>query len=163
MVDDVRSTWQVSIRRACSVLRAERSSYHYRGNGTDQAELKRRIKEIAETRVRYGYRRIHGLLRREGWEINGKRVYRLYKDMGLKLRKKAPKRRVKAKLGEGRCTASRVNDVWAMDFVHDQLATGPKLRVLTVCGHVQPILAGGGSPVPLPSAGCGRGAGAGLW
>jgi putative transposase len=132
LVDDVRSTWQVSIRRACSVLRAERSSYHYRGKGADQADLKQRIKEIAETRVRYGYRRIHVLLQREGWAINGKRVYRLYREMGLQLRKKSPKRRVKAKLREGRCAASRVNDVWAMDFVHDQLATGPKLRILTV-------------------------------
>jgi hypothetical protein len=51
--------------------------YHYRGKGSDQADLKRRIKEIAETRARYGYRRIHVLLRREGWAINGKRVYRL--------------------------------------------------------------------------------------
>lgn len=132
MVDDVRGTWQVSIRRACAVLRAERSSYHYRGCRTDQADLKKRIREIAETRVRYGYRRVHVLLQREGWEINGKRVYRLYKKLGLQLRKKAPRRRVKAKLREGRCAASRVNDVWAMDFVHDQLATGPKLRILTV-------------------------------
>tara|TARA_B110001454_G_scaffold216085_2_gene238696 strand:+ start:662 stop:1081 length:420 start_codon:yes stop_codon:yes gene_type:complete len=52
--------------------------------------------------------------------------------MGLQLRMRAPKRRVKAKLREGRCAASRVNDVWAMDFVHDQLAAGPKLRVPTV-------------------------------
>ena len=74
LVDDVREAWQVSIRRACSVLRAERSSYHYRGRRTDQAELKKRIREIAETWVRYGYRLIHVLLRREGWEINGKRV-----------------------------------------------------------------------------------------
>ncbi len=114
------------------MLRAERSSYHYRGKGTDQADLKQRIKEIAETRVRYGYRLVHVLLRREGWEINGKRVDRLYKEMGPQLRKKAPKRRVKAKLREGRCAASCINDVWAMDFVHDQLPTGPKLRILTV-------------------------------
>lgn len=66
----------INIRRACSLLRAERSSYHYRGKGADQAEPKQRINEIAETRVRYGYRRIHVLLRREGWEINSKRVYR---------------------------------------------------------------------------------------
>ena len=79
------------------MLRAERSSYHYGGKAADQADLKKRIREIAETRVRYGYRRIHVLLRREGWEINGKRVYRLYKELGLQLRKKAPRRRVKAK------------------------------------------------------------------
>lgn len=90
------------------------------------------MKEIAEARVRYGYRRIHVLLRRDGWDVNAKRIYRLYKEMGLQLRHKPPKRRVKAKLREGRCAASCSNEVWAMDFVHDQLATGPKLRILTV-------------------------------
>ena len=114
------------------MLRAERSSYHYRGSRADQANLKNRIREIAETRVRYGYRRIHVLLRREGWDVNGKRVYRLYKELGLQLRRKPPKRRVKAKLRDGRCAASCSNEVWAMDFVHDQLATGSKLRILTV-------------------------------
>jgi transposase InsO family protein len=102
-VDQVRATWQVSIRRACSVLQAERSSYHYRGKRRPQAVLSKRIKEIAETRVRYGYRRIHVLLRREGWRVNAKRVWRLYREMGLQLRNKAPKRRVQAKLREGRC------------------------------------------------------------
>ena len=71
------------------MLRAERSSYHYRGRGADQADLKKRIREIPETRVRHGYRRIRVLLRREGWAINGKRVYRLCKELGLQLRKKA--------------------------------------------------------------------------
>jgi hypothetical protein len=70
--------------------------------------------------------------RREGWDVNGKRVYRLYKELGLQLRRKPPKRRVKAKLRDGRCAASCSNEVWAMDFVHDQLATGSKLRILTV-------------------------------
>ena len=111
---------------------AQRSSYHYRSHGDDQADLKKRIKEIAEARVRYGYRRIHVLLRREGWEINPKRVYRLYKELGLQLRNKTPKRRVKAKLREGRTDARKSNEVWAMDFVHDQLVTGRKIRVLTV-------------------------------
>ena len=114
------------------MLWAERSSYHYRGIRADQANLKKRIREIAETRVRYGYRRIHALLRREGWDVNCKRVYRLYKELGLQLRRKPPKRRVKAKLRDGRCAASCSNEVWAMDFVHGQLATGSKLRILTV-------------------------------
>ncbi|MBB4861083.1 transposase InsO family protein [Novosphingobium chloroacetimidivorans] len=114
------------------MFRAERSSYHYRGKGTEQAQLKKRIKEIAETRVCYGYGRIHVLFRRNTWEVNGKRVYRLHKELGLQLHKKAPKRRVQAKLREGRCVASRVDDVWALEFVHDQLATGLKLRILTV-------------------------------
>lgn len=64
--------------------------------------------------------------------MNGKRVYRLYKELGLQLRRKPPKRRVKAKLRDGRCAASCSNEVWAMDFVHGQLATGSKLRILTV-------------------------------
>lgn len=132
VVDDLRTIWNVSIRRACSVLQAQRSSYHYRPHGDDQAELKNRIKEIAETRVRYGYRRIHVLLRREGWEVNAKRIYRHYKEMGLQLRNKTPKRRVKAKLREDRSEATMTNETWAMDFVHDQLVTGRKIRVLTI-------------------------------
>ena len=90
------------------------------------------MKEICETRVRYGYRRVHVLLRREGWMVNHKKTYKLYKELGLQLRAKVPKRRVKAKLRVDRQAASRSNDVWAMDFLHDQLATGKKLRVLTV-------------------------------
>jgi len=122
----------VSIRRACGVLLLQRSTYHYRAHGDDQADLKKRIKEIAETRVRYGYRRIHILLRREGWEVNPKRIYRLYTEMGLQLRNKTPKRRVKAKLREDRVEATCRNETWAMDFVHDQLVTGRKLRILTI-------------------------------
>ncbi len=82
--------------------------------------------------MRYGYRPIHILLRREGWSINQKRVYRLYKGLGLQLRNKTPKRCVKAKLREDRKPPIRVNETWAMDFVHDQLVTGTKIRVLTV-------------------------------
>jgi putative transposase len=132
MVDQVRTTWQVSIRRACRALPVDRSTYHYRSKRTGQAVLMKRIKEIAETRVRYGYRRIHVLLRREGWAVNGKRVCRLYREMGLQLRNKSPKRRVMAKLREGRSAATAPNQVWAMDFVHDQLFDGRKIRVLTV-------------------------------
>jgi putative transposase len=123
--------WRVSIRRACRVLLFDTSSYHYRARRRGQADIEKRIKEICETRVRYGYRRIHVLLRREGLVINMKRVRRIYSELGLQLRKKTPKRRVKAKLREDRILATRPNQTWAMDFVHDQLATGKKLRVLT--------------------------------
>jgi putative transposase len=64
--------------------------------------------------------------------MNPKRVYRLYRESGLQLRHKTPKRRVKAKLREGRQPATRTNETWAMDFVHDQLATGRRIRVLTI-------------------------------
>ena len=77
--------------------------------------------------MRYGYRRIHVLLRREGWRANPNRVYRQYREMGLQLRNKTPKRRVKAKLREDRQSATRPNETWA-----HQLATGRKLRVLTI-------------------------------
>lgn len=132
MVDRVRAAWRVSIRRACQALPVDRSTYHYRSKRTGQAPLMKRIKEIAETRVRYGYRRIHVLLRREGWPVNHKRVRRLYGEMGLQLRNKSPKRRVKAKLRDDRTPATAANQVWAMDFVHDQLFDGTKLRILTV-------------------------------
>ena len=128
MIDD----WSVSQRRACLVLRFDRSTYQYKSRRADPAALKKRIREICETRVRYGYRRVHYVLRREGWRVNVKKVYRIYKEMGLQLRNKTPKRRVKAKLREDRSEAVGPNDVWAMDFVHDQLATGRRLRVLTV-------------------------------
>jgi len=82
--------------------------------------------------VRYGYRRVHVLLLREGWPINMKRSRRLYNELGLQLRNKTPQRRVKAKLREERTDATHSNQIWAMDFVHDQLATGRKLRILTI-------------------------------
>jgi hypothetical protein len=76
--------------------------------------LKKRIKEICETRVRYGYRRVWVLLRREGWEVNQKRVYRLYRELGMQLRNKSPKRLVKAKLRSDRGVAVRPQEIWAM-------------------------------------------------
>ena len=117
-----------------------------RANAPRRPGCVRRIKEIAETRVRHGYRRIHVLLRREGWTVNAKRIYRLHKGLGLQLRNKTPKRRVRAKLRDDRrpqCRPTRHGrETWAMDFVHDpaanpregfgELATGRKIRVLTV-------------------------------
>ena len=132
LVDKLRNEWRVSIRRACSALRVDRSLYVYKSKRGDQAALKHRIKDICEARVRYGYRRVHVLLQRDGWAVNIKRVYRLYRELGLQLRNKTPKRRVKAKLREGRVDARQINETWAMDFVHDQLATGRKIRVLTI-------------------------------
>ena len=93
--------------------------------------LKARIKEITATRVRYGYRRVHVLLRREGRPMNAKRIYRLYKELGLQIRNKTPRRRVKENLRQDRREAVHSNDVRAVDFGHDQMATGHKIRVLT--------------------------------
>ena len=72
------------------------------------------------------------LLQRKGWRIKIKKTHNIYDTLGLQLRNKAPKRRVKAKLREDRCEPTRPNETWAMDFVHDQLATGRKIRVLKV-------------------------------
>jgi transposase InsO family protein len=72
-----------SENRTCQALRVDRSTYHYRSKRTGQAVLMKQIREIAETRVRYGYRRIYVLLRREGWPVNAKRVCRLYCEMGI--------------------------------------------------------------------------------
>ena len=97
-----------------------------------KAHLEERIKEICQNRVRYGHRRVHVLLRREGHGINHKKTRRIYRELGLQLRAQTPKRRVRAKLREDRCPAIRPNQTWAMDFVHDQLALGRKMRILTV-------------------------------
>jgi putative transposase len=131
-VEEVRGEWNVSIRRACRVLLFNTSSYHYKSRRPGQAVLEQRIKEICQTRVRYGYRRVHVLLCREDWRISQRKTYRVYREMGLQLRNKTPKRRVKAKLWDDRKIATRPNESWAMDWVHDQLATGRKIRVLTV-------------------------------
>ena len=108
------------------------STYHYKSRRPGQAGLEQRIREICQTRVRFGYRRIHVQLRREGWPINEKKTRRIYRELGLQLRNKTPKRRVKAKLRNDRRPATQSNETWAMDFVHDQLATGQRLRVLTI-------------------------------
>lgn len=128
----MRSVWQISIRRACSVLQFRRSSYHYKSHRPSQASLRKRIREIAETRIRYGYRRIHVLLEREGWHVNHKRVYRLYVEEGLQIRNRRPKRKVAAKLREDRHPPTAPNQVWSMDFLSDQLFDGSKIRILAI-------------------------------
>jgi putative transposase len=124
--------WAVSERRACAVLRINRSTIQYRSRRPVQAALEARIREICRTRVRYGARRVHVQLRREGWVINHKKTRRIYNELGMQLRRKTARRRVKAKLREDRSEAVAANETWAMDFVHDQLATGRRLRVLTI-------------------------------
>ena len=132
MVDFVRTCFQVSIRRVCRGVPAARSSYHYRSIRPNQAPLRKRIREIAETHARYGYRRIHIVLRREGWLVNVKRIRRLYGLEGLQMRLKPPRRRVMAKLRSDRSSATGPNQVWAMDWMYDELFDGRRLWVLTV-------------------------------
>ena len=91
-----------------------------------------KINEIAKTRVRYGYKRIHVLLRREGWSVNHKRVYRIYCEEGLNLRTKKPKRRKSAAQRVQRPPATFLNESWSMDFVTDSLFNGHRFRSLTI-------------------------------
>ena len=91
-----------------------------------------RIREIANTRVHYGYRRVHVMLKREGWQDNVKRVYRLYQEQGLSLRMKRPKRNKSARLRQPKHVVTAMNQIWSMDFVADALFDGRKLRALTV-------------------------------
>ena len=91
-----------------------------------------RIKEIASVRKRYGYRRIHVLLLREGWKINHKRVYRLYKQEGLNLRKPSNREKSSAPRSPEKGLASTVNECWCMDFLSDHLYNGKRFRALTV-------------------------------
>ena len=132
LVRGMCSEWAVSIRTACGAIGFDRSTFHCQSRRTGQAAAAKRIKEICETRVRYGYRRVHVLLAREGRGSNVRKVYRIYKELGMQLGHKTPKRRVKAKLRGDRAVAVGPNDVRAMDFVNDPLATGRKVRVLTV-------------------------------
>ena len=124
--------YRVSEKRACQVIQICRTSYRYRSTRDEQALLRLRINEIARVRVRYGYKRIHVLLRREGWAVNHKRVYRIYCEEGLNLRVKKPKRRRSAAQRVMRPPATFQNESWSMDFVTDSLFNGRRFRALTI-------------------------------
>jgi putative transposase len=128
----LREIYGISERRACLVLVVNRRSVRYRSVKIDVAPLRGRIREIAATRVRYGYRRIHVLLRREGWVVNHKRVCRIYREEGLSMRHRPPKRRRSAMVRHDRVQASGPNQVWSMDFLADQLHDGRKIRLLAI-------------------------------
>ena len=124
--------YDTSERRTCGVLKVHRSFYRYQPKSDDQAALRLRIKEIAATRVRYGYKRIHVILRREGWQVNHKRIYRLYCEEGLNLRRKRPRRHVSAARRIAQPMALAPNECWSMDFVSDALYDGRRIRALTI-------------------------------
>ena len=121
----------VSERRACRLVRIHRSVARYLSRKGDPPELVMRLRELASERRRYGYRRLGILLRREGFLVNHKRVYRLYKEEGLLVRRRRRKKtagvkRVKPPLPERR------NQRWSMDFLLYGLSNGRRLRVLTL-------------------------------
>ena len=109
-----------------------RSVYRYTSRRDEQAALRMRIKDIAQARVSYGYRRIHIMLQRGGWKVNHKRVYRLYRLEGLMMRPKRPRRHVSACRRMVRATASYPNESWSMDFMSDALYDGQRFKLLTL-------------------------------
>ncbi len=121
-----------SQRQALRVVRMSASTYLYVSQRKDEGLLKSRIKEITDTRVHYGYRRVHVMLRREGHMDNVKRVYRLYREEGLSLRLKRPRRNKAVQRRQPKQLAHAINQIWSMDFVADALFDGRKLRMLTV-------------------------------
>jgi putative transposase len=90
------------------------------------------MKEIANTRIRFGYRRVYVMLKREGWQVGRSQAYRLYREEQLQLRSKLPKRRKMVVQRQQRIQASAPGQVWTMDFVAHEFGNGEKFRMLTV-------------------------------
>ncbi len=131
MVDYLVATYQVSIRAACKILMRNRATYYFKPYPDDQEVLRMKIHDYVTTRVKYGYRKIHLLLQREGLKINRKRVYRLCCLENHNVRLKSRSKRV-ARACLEMVKESRTNEVWAMDFFSDQLFNGKWFRTLTV-------------------------------
>jgi putative transposase len=121
-----------SERRACSLTRQHRSTQRKPCRRDPRLEIRQRMHEIAATRIRFGYRREHIMLRRDGWMVGRNLVWRLYREEGLALRTKRPRRRKMVVHREARCVPKCPNEAWSLDFVHDQLSNGQKFRALTV-------------------------------
>lgn len=126
-----REAADLSERKACRFFGIARSTVQYHSVRPEDRELRARLKALAEERRRWGYRMLHVLLEREGHELNHKRVYRLYREEGLQVRRR---RRRKRAVRPRRVmeTPGAANERWSMDFVHDQLASGRQLRCFTV-------------------------------
>ena len=122
----------VSERLACRVLGQHRSTQRKPTVRDPRAAVRQRMHEIVRTRIRYGYRRVHIMLRREGWDVGRNLVYRLYREEGLVLRTKRPRRRKMVVHREARIQPKRPNEAWSLDFIHDELSNGQKFRALTV-------------------------------
>ena len=133
MVGHLISSYRVSVKRACSVCQQSRGGWYQRAKEKPlDTPLKKRMHEIASTRVRYGFWRIYVLIRRDGWQVNHKRIYRLYREEGLNLRSKRPRRRRAAAHRTERPILTMSNQAWSMDFVADALFDGRKFRALTL-------------------------------
>lgn len=121
----------LGVTRACGLVGISRSLYSYRSRRPDSGPLRARIEEIAAVKRRYGYRRVYLRLRREGWQVNRKRVYRLYRDAGLAVRRRKRKR-IGVFERKPLPKPTRANVSWSMDFVADGLIGGRRMRCLTI-------------------------------
>jgi len=128
----MRAETQISERRACSLMGISRTVFQYRPTRDESTEqLKSRIIALAQERRRFGYRRIHIMLEREGIRVNHKRTYRLYKEAGLAVKRRR-KRHGVAVPRQALTLPSGPNQVWSMDFVFDALSTGKRIKCLTI-------------------------------
>jgi putative transposase len=123
--------WSMSERRACGLAQVCRATVRYQAHGPEDESVRQRLRELAALRKRFGYRRLGVLLRREGLLVNHKRVYRLYREEGLSLRRRKRKRLTSDGRGPGD-VASGPNEVWSLDFVSDCTAESRRLKLLTV-------------------------------
>ena len=130
--------FKTSCHRACELIGLNRSTYYYESQANDHAALRIRLRDLAGVHVRYGYRRLHALLRREGWPINHKLVQRLYREEGLQVRTKKRKKVVSRPRAE-RSEAPASMQHWSMDFMQDQFADRRRFRVLTLVDHVSRV------------------------
>jgi putative transposase len=119
------------VTRACGLLQISRALYRYQSRRLPCAALRERIAEIAALKRRYGYRRIHVLLRREGWPVNRKLTYRLYREAGLAVRRRKRKR-IGPFERKPLPKPTAANRSWSMDFVSDGLADGRRIRCLAI-------------------------------
>jgi putative transposase len=121
----------LSQRRAAGLIPVDRATLRYEPHRDPQDALRVRLRELAGSRVRYGYRRLTVMLKREGWNVNAKRIYRLYIEEGLIVRTQTRKQRAqRQRIALGQATT--MNERWSMDFVAQRLADGRWIRVLTV-------------------------------
>lgn len=126
------SAYRISQRRACQVVGVCRSMVRYQSRRPVLEPLRQRLRELAGLRTFAGYRQLHVYLLREGWKINHKLLYRIYVEEGLGIRRRRPKRRRSAARRVDQPRPQAPNEIWAMDFMHDALADGRTMRVLTV-------------------------------
>lgn len=131
----LKAAFGVSERRACSIIKADRKSVRYRSCRPPDTALRERLRALAVERRRFGYRRLFVLLRREGEPSGKNRIYRLYREEGLTVRKRRSRRRAIGTRAPILIEA-RPNARWSLDFVHDQFATGRRFRILNVVDDV---------------------------